>query len=380
MKLKVFYPINGSMKKLVIYSFILVILFFVSLEGIQRVRYFLKQHSSYWLFYGFVKQPDNYKSMLEKDVYKKILGVDIIETPTLFYKGYRKLNPDFKTSNWYKVNSHGLRGKEFSLNKNPDLYRIVTLGGSTTFGACARDGFTYSDFLEDSLNSKPGKKYEVINAGISGADLEEIKNLFKYDIVDLKPDMVIINSVFNNLYNSKSVYKCRTNSVQKINQILIHKSLFYVTLREKIQLVTEHNGWLPDICIAPLQDIVNNFMEDDVFWKNLKNIYIDIIETAEADGIKIIIVKEPVWLRDYKKDRCGMLLDRKLKPVYEKAYDLLDDIAEEKDIDVVNVNSYFESLTEKKEFFADGLHLTEKGNEYMAEIIYKRFFDKGAGN
>jgi len=41
-------------------------------------------------------------------------------------------------------------------------------------------------------------------------------------------------------------------------------------------------------------------------------------------------------------------------------------------VDVIDVYSYFAS---KDKLFADGLHLTRKGDEYMAGIIAKRLTD-----
>ena len=360
-----------TVKKLIIYSLVAVFLFFGSLETIQRVRYFFRFQSKYWLFYGFTNMPANYAEMLEKGLIKRF-GTQIIKVPPKIYderKGYRKYEPNLKTPE-YNINSFGFRGKEFDINKKANAYRIVALGGSTTFGADVGDGFTYPDYLQRALDAISGMRYEVINGGINGSTIDEIEGLLEGEVIKLKPDMLILSSVFNNFYyNNSHMYKYRENLLQKINTVLMSKSLLYMTLREKMASVS--GAMVEDVYKAPLEATVNDFLKDDKFWSDMKTTFKDIARITKDNNIMLVIIKEPIWLRDYKQAKCGMLLDKRFEPVYKKAYMLLDDIAKEEHLKVIDIAGYFDPLPNKDTIFIDGLHLTKKGNEYMGELIAK---------
>src|SRR5437870_3991698 len=65
-----------------------------------------------------------------------------------------------------KINSQGLRDKEYPLVKAPGTYRIMMLGDSTTFGWGDRAEDTAAKMLERKLNAEPtfgGWNFEVLN-------------------------------------------------------------------------------------------------------------------------------------------------------------------------------------------------------------------------
>ena len=359
--------IKFGIKKSLIYSTIVVLLFFLSLESLQRIRYACRHRSGYWLLFGFVDRPSNLEDMIAKNVMKKQLGVEIIEGPTKRYNGYKKYNPKCAQIG-VKINSFGFRGAEFNRKKKDGEYRIVTLGGSTTFGTGTADGFTYPEFLERKLNSQLAeKRYEVINAGVAGSTAANISNLLREEILSIDPDMIILYSLINNFYYNDNAYRYHANLLQTIHRGLLLHSLFYLTLREKMTVIFgQETG---NLYKAPLKDILNNFLQDDSFWHELKATFNDIIRTAEDNNIKVVIIKQAVWLRDHGQARCGILLDKKVKPIYDRAYGLLDEVASSENIELIDAASHFNNVAEKDKFFTDGVHLTDKGNEYLAALI-----------
>lgn len=94
------------------------------------------------------------------------------------------------------INSDSLNERyEYSLHKDKQVYRIITLGDSFTFGQYVNTNENYSEILEDLLNRdlKCNKitKFEVINLGVYGYDIEyEIERLIKRGI-KYNPDLVI---------------------------------------------------------------------------------------------------------------------------------------------------------------------------------------------
>lgn len=106
-----------------------------------------------------------------------------------------------------KINSMGLRGKNISIIKPEKTVRILILGDSATFGAgIIKDDETIPGRLQrliDENLSENNMKYEVINGGIPGYDIQEIYLHYKYKLKQLGSDIVIYNFFPNDFLNAK---------------------------------------------------------------------------------------------------------------------------------------------------------------------------------
>jgi hypothetical protein len=98
------------------------------------------------------------------------------------------------------INSNGLRDREYSLAKPPDVYRIVMLGDSTTFGWGVPVEQTVAKLLETELNKTPDSRYrhfEVLNAGVGNYNtVQELTHYLTYDRA-FHPDLVILEYFIN---------------------------------------------------------------------------------------------------------------------------------------------------------------------------------------
>jgi hypothetical protein len=90
------------------------------------------------------------------------------------------------------INSHGFRGKDFSISKPDDVIRVLTLGASSTFGFFNKDDETYPYLLEQRLNQlcHGPKRFEVINFAIPDAGAFEIRAMFVAEGLALDPDVI----------------------------------------------------------------------------------------------------------------------------------------------------------------------------------------------
>lgn len=103
------------------------------------------------------------------------------------------INPfgDFNT--FATINSLGYRGKNFSLNKEQGVKRILALGDSFVFGFGVSDEETFPYQLEEILEKKLNKKVEVINAGYADAFSPDSYYVYlKNRGLKLKPDLIIM--------------------------------------------------------------------------------------------------------------------------------------------------------------------------------------------
>ena len=99
-------------------------------------------------------------------------------------------------------NSLGFRNDEFPLEKPEGVYRIVALGGSSTYDVSIQDnGETFTAQLENLLDEEYGyQNVQVINAGVPGYNSWEILVNLQFRVLDLDPDLVIIYEGTNDVH------------------------------------------------------------------------------------------------------------------------------------------------------------------------------------
>ena len=96
----------------------------------------------------------------------------------------------------YKINSDSLNERfDYDVEKKTEVFRIITLGDSFTFGLYVNTGDNWTEILEDKLNKeiKNNKisKFEVINLGMPGYDIQYIVKRYKERGVKYSPDLIL---------------------------------------------------------------------------------------------------------------------------------------------------------------------------------------------
>ena len=92
------------------------------------------------------------------------------------------------------INSHGLRGPETTYEKSPATFRILNLGDSIVMGWGVREEDTYGQRLESMLNKESGgdTRFEVINAGVPGWNLENALAYLQAEGLKYEPDLILL--------------------------------------------------------------------------------------------------------------------------------------------------------------------------------------------
>jgi len=98
-------------------------------------------------------------------------------------------------------NSFGFRGAAYSKIKPPGVYRIAALGDSFTEGLQVDEENTFCNVLERELNKNaaPGRKFEVLNFGVSHYNLAQEYIRMKELAMDFHPDLVIMEARPNSI-------------------------------------------------------------------------------------------------------------------------------------------------------------------------------------
>lgn len=109
-----------------------------------------------------------------------------------------------------RINSVGWRDHEHSVEKENGVIRIMMLGDSLTFGWGAQPEDVTSYRLEQMLNGKEGKRFEVLNTGIGNANTAMEVAYFINKGYIYKPDIVVLNYFIN---DAETTPKRRRNFV-----------------------------------------------------------------------------------------------------------------------------------------------------------------------
>jgi len=101
-------------------------------------------------------------------------------------------SPDRKTGYRARINNHGFRGADFTVEKPPGTVRVLTLGASSTFGYHDRDDETYPVYLQQDLQRAVGDtpRFEVINFAIPHSTTDNMIAMLTAEGLALSPDVV----------------------------------------------------------------------------------------------------------------------------------------------------------------------------------------------
>ena len=128
-----------------------------------------------------------------------------IDTERFRYTPHHYLNycltPNFKKG-LLSHNSLGYRNSEFSIEKPTGVYRIVAVGGSSTYTTGVADNKkTFTAKLEQLLRDEyEYKDIHIINGGVPGYDSWNTLANLEFRILDLLPDLVIVYHGYNDLH------------------------------------------------------------------------------------------------------------------------------------------------------------------------------------
>lgn len=116
-------------------------------------------------------------------------------------------NSDFVTLGVpFRTNEYGFRDRPVT-PKSPDVFRILCVGDSVTFGTGVKNEETFPNLLESFLvqHAPPGKTVDVINAGISAYNVRNIRGAVEEYTAGFQADVVVYTFVENDLDDSVSV-------------------------------------------------------------------------------------------------------------------------------------------------------------------------------
>jgi lysophospholipase L1-like esterase len=318
------------------------------------------------LWLNYLATPDQYDRYV---LFTSIESKDFAWTPHHYLNYYP--TPNYRKGRTFH-NSLGYRNNEFSLDKPSSVYRIVALGGSTTYDIRIEDNEkTFTAQLEKLLKEEYGyQNVEVINAGVPGYNSWEILINLEFRILDLNPDLVIIYEGTNDVHarlvepsayrgdNSGRRQQWWTPPVALWEHSTLLRILSRITnFRRQVSVddfvsASSYLSWpyefrLSETGIDPVEILKKN--PPNYFQRNLGNM----IAIAQEHDIKIMFA---TWAYSpYLNDYASLVY-------YQQGFwennEVVKEVANSHHIPLFD---YAEIMPQDKQYWADGRHVNEAG-------------------
>lgn len=299
------------------------------------------------------------------------------------------------------INNLGFRNTEdTNLVKPNNIYRIITVGDSFTFGHGVKDTQTYPYLLAKIMNSKSylNIKIEVINAGVPDYSPDQEYRQIVTRLVQLKPDLIIWNLTFYDIgeivdYNANypSLYGLKNNLElipldARFNSRYIRNYLF-VYLPKFIK-----NTYLFDFIANKLFNIKffskkQNLSHDDMTnWAKYKLLSeIRSVYNLSKNSFKLIIIRLPTQndiKQQYDNNHYGKIfadIEAELKKNNILFFNLADKLKMESSDASINSPNQMLGITNvnlNKLFYTSDGHPNKFGTKVFAEEVGNYLIDK----
>lgn len=295
------------------------------------------------------------------------------------------MNPNWRGRVDDNINSLGFRGEEIEIPKPNNTYRIVAIGGSTTYGeSVPRWQEAYPAQLQQILNEEYGfENIEVINAGQPGYNSWETLINLEFRVLDLDPDMIILyqntNDVHARIVPPENYHG--DNSGRRMiwdyeqQQLSQQWSLRIPSVMVRLIGVTTGlikipstfiDAYVIQTCTGQLADVDCLGIEPSAALEANPPIYYErnlrsIIGIAQINNIDVLFVS---WAYTTLHD------DYAARDYYETAFAehnvIMRQVASEEGILFYD---FAADMPTDIQFWADGRHMTVEGNRLRAELI-----------
>ena len=300
-----------------------------------------------------------------------------------------------------KHNSLGYRADEITIPKPKGQFRIVCLGGSTTYTTSIENyQLSYPNLLEKELRERGLKNINVVNAGVGAYTSWESLINFEFRVLDLQPDMVIIyhgvNDILSRLVWPPDAYKGDNSGSVSATSMTMPNILEYSTLIRylmiRLDIVEPHAHLERSLKKIPDTNYANMF-----YQQNVKNKYPDgIFKQVSAE--KMLMTNKPEYFRRNIENIIAIAQYRKIETViatfaycpgfddnpvvacgeFVSAYDEMNQVLKSlSEKTHVNLFDFASSFPKDKIYFTDGIHVNIDGAKLKAKMFADYLIDKG---
>jgi len=223
-----FNQVEGNLKQALIYRLELLKNYHYPPLAALKKTYLLKkdvegkkQADQYFMSFFDRLEENFWRSSIFKDEVWRFCGQENIVGCRFYYfyepdpKSHEKILKQVPYQENYTINKDTLNDRfNYSIEKPKDVFRVVILGDSLTFGLLVKTKDNWTEKLEDLLNKRlidaNIKKIEVINLAVHGYDIPYEVERFRKRGIKYQPDLVIWSLSSGNFYQFNEVMLGKT--------------------------------------------------------------------------------------------------------------------------------------------------------------------------
>ena len=281
------------------------------------------------------------------------------------------------------ISSTGLRDREFVIPKPDDVFRIVVIGDSVTYGLGCPRNETYPkqlEFMLQKIAPHGSLRFEVINLGVVGYNIPHIVELLRTKGLPFEPDLIIYGYVLNDPQNFslegtalqalKEQAKCDSarQLTKGINRLLGHSQLYILLRQAFIQPSKYLRENIDDPGFTAMHqgrhvEYLRALHTQDASWHRVRNGLTEMVRlTTQSRRIPVLITIFPI-------DWAGRLSDYPLRDVHE----LVAIEAKNAGFHVFDLTATYCAVREAtdEKIYGDFLHPTKRGLRVAAAAILK---------
>ena len=268
------------------------------------------------------------------------------------------------------INSKGLRDREHSYDKPPDVFRIVVLGDSMVFGAGGVEASNrFTDILERSA-----KKLEVINMGIPafGADQEYLylqTEGLKYD-----PDLVIICAFSNDFGESFSTINPSNGRPKGYFSLSAGRLVFHPPTFLGFYELAQHSYvlGLADLALTKVSGVYRkawgqrqDVLDPPTRVKVFKQLYASAGDLCRQRGAELVLVYFP-----FSGQNSKWIIQQ-----------VIEELAATKDMKTLDLmDTMLHANATRPSYFEHDIHFNEYGHEVVARALLEYLVKGGLLN
>lgn len=367
--------------------FWVVLCTFVSLEVVSYIYLTRFASESKFTIYASLRQLQSNPSSDEK--------------PAAGFAPHRHLGI-IPTSNYKRGgnihNALGYRGPEIIQPKPADEFRIVCIGGSTTYTTAASWENAYPNRLQEELRSRGRTNVLVVNAGIPSATTWESLTNFEFRVIDLDPDLVLIYHAANDLESRfvwpPEAYLGDNSGWRVLDEHVVSMPAFWEYSTSLRMFAVEFGLIKPHAAFT--RSIVSHaptwYFDQYYRQKDTGTYPQGIFETVDAT--QMLETNKPIYFRRNIEHLIALAEYREIQPVlvtfayskffgrnmteYHGAHDemneVIRDIGRDNDVPVLDFASAFPNDVA---FYVDSVHLNARGAARKAEILAEMLVAEG---
>tara|TARA_B100000959_G_scaffold229686_1_gene245427 strand:- start:183 stop:1199 length:1017 start_codon:yes stop_codon:yes gene_type:complete len=271
------------------------------------------------------------------------------------------------------------------LKKPKNVFRVLTLGGSTTGNMRLPQGKRYPDLLRSFLQEQyKGSGIELFNAGVDWYTTKHSLINYVTNMRDFQPDLVVVMHAINDLYRSFSPSDL---AVEPYNRLWSH---FYGPSIKGAKPPTFEQYWLRKLFSRwyPLTGNVEREIPLDAFLslKDFEENLRRLVHFIKSDNVPIILMTQPsLYKINMATDEMSVLWIGKTfcyskKSFFRREYpsantlriamqafnDVTRNTAQLEKVFFLDLESKIEKNLKN---FVDDIHYTEEGAKKVAEVV-----------